>query len=205
MLKVILFFCLLSSSLLCAKPPVFVGIAGGTGSGKTTFAERIHEAFPESILISQDSYYKDLSHLTYAERAKMNFDHPNSLDFALLRQQLMDLKEGRAIERPIYSFCEHARIQATERIEPAQIVVVEGILLLAVPEIRELFDIKIFVDADDDIYNENIQIAELNSLNACLAVIKWKKYIGFYQDKNHENFTYYSTNDHNFLENDHCA
>jgi len=128
-----------------------VGIAGGTGSGKTTLAQKIHQAFPESILISQDSYYKDISHLPFEERKKTNFDHPNSLEFSLLRQHLVDLKNGQAIEQPIYNFHIHAREKKTERINPAKIVLVEGILLLAIPEVRDLFDIKIFVDTDDDV------------------------------------------------------
>ena len=128
-----------------------MGIAGGTGSGKTTLAQKIHQAFPESILISQDSYYKDISHLPFEERKKTNFDHPNSLEFSLLRQHLVDLKNGQAIEQPIYNFHIHAREKKTERINPAKIVLVEGILLLAIPEVRDLFDIKIFVDTDDDV------------------------------------------------------
>jgi len=132
--------------------PILIGIAGGTGSGKTTLAERIRAAFPDnSILISQDSYYKDLSHLSFDERAKTNFDHPASLDFALLRQHLIDLKEGKSIHCPIYSFHTHSRESETHFIEPAQLIIIEGILLLAVPEIRELFNLKVFVDSDDDI------------------------------------------------------
>lgn len=150
MFKALLIFCCLSIYAL-AKPPVLVGIAGGTGSGKTTLAQRIHQAFPGSVLISQDSYYRDLSHLPFEEREKTNFDHPNSLEFLLLRKHLLDLKNGQAIEQPTYSFHLHARERRTERIEPAQIILVEGILLLAVPEVRDLFDIKIFVDTDDDV------------------------------------------------------
>lgn len=150
MFKVLLIFCSLSMYAL-ARPPLFVGIAGGTGSGKTTLAERIHQAFPGSVLISQDSYYKDLSYLPFEERKKTNFDHPNSLEFSLLRKHLLDLKNGQAIERPTYNFHLHARESGTVRIEPAQIILVEGILLLATPEVRDLFDIKIFVDTDDDV------------------------------------------------------
>jgi len=132
--------------------PILVGIAGGTGSGKTTLAEKIREAFPkDSVLISQDSYYKDLSHLPFEERAKTNFDHPASLDFALLREHLIDLRKGKNVHCPIYSFHTHNRETGTRFIEPTQLIIVEGILLLAVPEIRELFDVRIFVDTDDDI------------------------------------------------------
>lgn len=134
-----------------ADLPIFVGIAGGSGSGKTTLAENICRIFPDSILISQDSYYKNLSHLPFEERAKQNFDHPNALDFSLLREHLLDLKNGKGIEQPSYNFHCHLREETTRWVEPAQIILVEGILLLAAPEVRDLFDIKIFVDADDDV------------------------------------------------------
>lgn len=143
------FYCVVAVAF--AQSPIFIGIAGGTGSGKTTLAEKIHEAFPASILICQDSYYRDISHLSLEERAKSNFDHPNSLEFSLLRKHLMDLKNGQGVAQPIYNFHRHAREERTHWIEPAQIVLVEGILLLAMPEIRELLDIKIFVDTDDDV------------------------------------------------------
>ncbi len=130
---------------------MLVGIAGGTGSGKTTLAEKIHQAFPGSVLISQDSYYKDLSHLPFEERAKANFDHPHSLEFSLLRKHLLELKNGQPIEQPTYSFHHHAREQRTTLVQPTEIILVEGILLLASPEVRDLFDIKIFVDTDDDV------------------------------------------------------
>src|SRR6185436_20505126 len=132
--------------------PMLIGIAGGTGSGKTTMAEKIQNAFPNhSVLICQDSYYKDISHLPLQERAKTNFDHPSSLDFDLLRLHLLELIKGRAIEQPIYNFKTHEREKTTRRIEPAQVIIVEGILLLAAIEVRDLFDLKIFVDTDDDI------------------------------------------------------
>ncbi|MBS0626880.1 MAG: AAA family ATPase, partial [Verrucomicrobia bacterium] len=150
MCKAFLIFCCVSISVF-AKQVVLVGIAGGTGSGKTTLAEKIHQAFPEAVLISQDSYYKDLSYLPMEERAKRNFDHLDSLDFTLLRKHLINLRNGFPIEQPIYSFHVHARENETKWIEPANIVLVEGILLLAAPEVRDLFDIKIFVDTDDDI------------------------------------------------------
>ncbi len=149
MIRTILLLCCLSTTVF-AKP-VFIGIAGGTGSGKTTLAEKIHAAFPESVLISQDSYYKDLAHLPMHEREKANFDHPDSLDFALLRDQLIDLKNGVAIEEPLYSFHTHSRVEGSRWIEPSNIVIVEGILLLASPEVRDLFDLKIYVDTQDDI------------------------------------------------------
>ena len=131
---------------------IIVGIAGGTGSGKTTLAHKIQEAFPlQSILISQDSYYKDLTHLNVEERNKVNFDHPDSLDFDLLKEQIIELKQGKAISKPLYNFHHHTRERFFENVEPAQIILVEGILLFAIPEVRNLFDIKIFIDADDDV------------------------------------------------------
>ena len=150
MLKIFFIFCCVSVSVF-ATSPIFIGIAGGTGSGKTTLAENIHQLFPESVLISQDSYYKDLSHFALEERVKINFDHPDSLEFSLLVKHLMALKGGQAIEQPIYNFHTHVRESWTKKIESAPIVLVEGILLFVVPELREFFDIKIFVDTDDDI------------------------------------------------------
>jgi uridine kinase len=137
---------------LSAQQPIFVGIAGGSGSGKTTVARKIQEAFgDEAVLIEQDSYYRDFSALTSEERANINFDHPRSLEFDLLRYHLEQLRENRSIEKPIYNFCTHLREQQTVRVEPRPVVIVEGILLLAVPEIRELLDLKIYVDNQDDI------------------------------------------------------
>jgi uridine kinase len=137
---------------LFAQEVTVIGIAGGTGSGKTTFARKIQEAFPgKTVLISQDSYYKDLSALSLDERDKVNFDHPDSLDFALLAQHLKDLKLGGLIEKPVYNFRIHSREEETERVSSNRIVIVEGILLFSIEEIRNQFDLKIFVDTDDDI------------------------------------------------------
>ena len=150
MLKIFSFFSCLSLSIF-GTVPIFVGIAGGTGSGKTTLAQNIHRAFPESALISQDCYYKDLSYLPFEERKQVNFDHPNSIEFSLLEKHLIDLKNGKAIEQPSYNFRTHSRETTTQLVEPAPIILVEGLLLLATPEIRDLLDIKIFVDTDDDV------------------------------------------------------
>ena len=132
---------------------IVIGIAGGTGSGKTTIARRIVEALPpdSAILLDHDSYYKDLSHLPLEERAKQNFDHPNALDNDLLVQHLRALRQGRGIDKPKYDFKTHTRLPETERIPWAPVVVLEGILILADPEIRGLLDIKVFVDTDADI------------------------------------------------------
>ena len=139
--------------LFAASPKkILIGVAGGTGAGKSTLAQKIHEAFPSnSVLLSQDFYYKPLTHLPVEERAKTNFDHPDSLDFSLMRQQLLALKNNQPIERPVYNFRCHQREEETRTVEPADIIIVEGILLFAVPEIANLFDLKFFIDADEDV------------------------------------------------------
>lgn len=115
-------------------------------------ARKIQEVYPSrTILISQDSYYKDLGHLSYEQRSQVNFDHPQSLDFEMLRSHLLDLKYDRNVNQPVYNFHTHSRDRQTHLVKPAEIIIVEGILLFAVPEVSELFDLKIFVDADDDI------------------------------------------------------
>ncbi|MEN9654274.1 MAG: uridine kinase [Chlamydiota bacterium] len=135
-----------------AAQPVFVGIAGGTGCGKTTLAERIVEAFPDDcVLISQDSYYKELGHLPLTDREKTNFDHPDSIDFALMQSHLQALARGTGVDVPVYNFRIHNRESYSTTVRPAKIVLVEGILILSIPELRDLFDIKIFIDADDDV------------------------------------------------------
>ncbi|WP_299112770.1 uridine kinase [uncultured Winogradskyella sp.] len=131
---------------------LIIGIAGGTGCGKTTVVNTILNELPEGEVgvISQDSYYKDTSHLSYEERVKINFDHPRSIDFELLEQHLKELKKGNSIDQPIYSFVKHNRTGDTISTKPRKVMIVEGILILTNPEIRELFDIKIFVHADSD-------------------------------------------------------
>ena len=131
---------------------LIIGIAGGTGCGKTTVVNQIIEELPENevVVISQDSYYNDLSHLTKEERSKVNFDHPNSIDFDLLIEQITQLKEGKTIQMPVYSFVEETRLPETVTIEPKKVIIVEGILVLSNPKLRELFDMKIFVHADSD-------------------------------------------------------
>lgn len=131
---------------------LIIGIGGGTGSGKTTVVNRIISESPpgEVTIISQDSYYKDLSHLDYESRTKVNFDHPNSIDFKLLCGHLAQLRKGESIEQPVYSFVEHNRTDETVTTHPKKVIVVEGILILTDPAIRDLFDIKIFVHADSD-------------------------------------------------------
>jgi uridine kinase len=131
---------------------LIIGIAGGTGCGKTTVVNQIVKQLPknEVVVISQDSYYKDLAHLTKEERGQVNFDHPNSIDFDLLIEQVKELRSGQAIEIPVYSFVEETRLEGTLKTEPKEVVIVEGILVLSNPRLRELFDIKIYVHADSD-------------------------------------------------------
>ena len=133
--------------------PFVVGIAGGTGSGKTTVAMAILQRTGKDKIayIQHDSYYKDLSELPPAQRATTNFDHPNSLDSRLMIEHIRQLKKGNAIEVPEYDFTTHTRKKETQRKEPKAIVLVEGILLFAEPEMRDLIDIKFFVDTDSDL------------------------------------------------------
>lgn len=129
-----------------------VGIAGGTGSGKTTVVRRIIDNLPkdEVAVLPQDSYYKDNSDLPLEERQKMNFDHPNSIEFELLIEHIKKLKSGQSIEMPIYSYITCTRAHETITILPLDVVIVEGILILTNQELRNLLDIKVFVDADAD-------------------------------------------------------
>ena len=131
---------------------LIIGIAGGTGCGKTTVVNQILDQLPEGEVgvISQDSYYKDTSHLNYDERVKINFDHPRSIDFELLESHLKELKQGNAIDQPVYSFVKHNRTGDTVKAKPRKVMIVEGILILTNPELRDMFDIKIFVHADSD-------------------------------------------------------
>ncbi|GIV61531.1 MAG: uridine kinase [Rhodothermaceae bacterium] len=133
--------------------PVVIGIAGGSGSGKTTVLRRILEAFgPERIaVLDHDAYYVDLSHLPMEARSRFNFDHPDALETDLMRAHLDELLAGRPIEKPIYNFTTHTREAATETVYPRPVIIIEGILVLAEPVLRERMDIKLFVDADDDI------------------------------------------------------
>ena len=133
--------------------PVIIGIAGGSGSGKTTVARNLVEDIaPGGVaVISQDSYYHDLQHLDVEERAKTNFDHPNSIDWDLMFEQLRDLRSGKAIEVPIYNYARHTRQDECLKIEPSRVVVVEGILVLVDKRLRQMMDIKLFVDIAADI------------------------------------------------------
>lgn len=131
---------------------IIIGIAGGTGSGKTTVVNKIIDSFPagEVAVIPQDSYYKDSSHVPVGQRSKINFDEPAAIEWTLLVDHLKQLKEGKAIEMPTYSYLTCTRQQETVHVEPRDVVIVEGILVLTDPVLRDMMDIKCFVDADPD-------------------------------------------------------
>ena len=131
---------------------LIIGIAGGTGSGKTTVVNQILNELPadEVCVISQDSYYNETENLSYQERTKINFDHPNAIDFNLLVTHLSQLRKGEIIKQPVYSFVTHNRTKDTLITHPRKVVIVEGILIFNSKRLRDLFDIKIFVHADTD-------------------------------------------------------
>ncbi len=134
------------------KDCIIIGVAGGSGSGKTTVANNLVKAFKaeDAVLVEQDAYYRELLNMSIEEKAKVNFDHPDSIEFELLRKHLEMLKEGKSIDRPIYDFTTYSRKEGAVKINSSKIIIVEGILIFAVPEIRELLDVKIFVDTDAD-------------------------------------------------------
>ena len=135
------------------KTPVIIGIAGGTGSGKTTVARAIYDRVGSDRIewISHDSYYRNFDALSPEERAKINFDHPDSLESELLTRHLDVLSKGSSVEVPVYDFATHSRKAETQRVEPRKVIIVEGILVLAEPELRKRIDIKLFVDTPADI------------------------------------------------------
>lgn len=133
--------------------PLVIGIAGGTGSGKTTVARGIAAALPTEAVtvLEHDSYYRDRLDLSYDERSQLNFDHPDSLETSLLVDHIVRMKRGEAIEVPAYDFTTHSRRAETKRVEPTPVLIVEGILVLSEEKLRAEFDIKLFVDTDSDI------------------------------------------------------
>ena len=135
------------------KPPLVLGIAGGSGSGKSTIAKSILASLADGqgILLQQDNYYRSQSHLPLSERASVNYDHPDALELDLLITHLDQLRTGMPILRPTYDFSTHDRAKAGERIQPAPVIVVEGILVLADDRLRSRFEVKLFVDTDSDI------------------------------------------------------
>lgn len=130
---------------------IIIGIAGGTGSGKTTLTRHLKDHFgPDVTVVGHDSYYKRQEGKTYEERALQNYDHPDAFDTDLLIQNLRELKEGRSIQCPVYSYVDHNRTDQTVEIFPTKVLIVEGILIFQDPVLREMFDIKIFVETDAD-------------------------------------------------------
>lgn len=131
---------------------IIIGIAGGTGSGKSTVAKEILSQLPDGDIafLPQDSYYKDSSHLPMDKRIEINFDHPDSIEFDLLISHIKELKKGNSVQQPIYSYITCSRAEETVLIKPAKIIVVEGILIFTDKELRKLMDLKVFVDADAD-------------------------------------------------------
>lgn len=131
--------------------PLIIGVAGGSGSGKTTLAKNLHLSIPNSIIISHDFYYKDNRDIPFEERLKINYDHPNSFDTALMVEQIEQLKQNISIQRPEYSFITYTRTDETVTVKPAPVIIIEGLLIFENKELLDLMDIKIFVDCDDDI------------------------------------------------------
>ncbi len=131
---------------------LIIGIAGGSGSGKTTVVKKIVSSLPKNsvTVISQDAYYKDNGHLAAEERAKINFDHPSSIEFSLLNKHIDELRENKSIEMPIYSYLTCSRSEETMKVEAHEVVIVEGILILTNKKLRDKMDIKVFVDAEAD-------------------------------------------------------
>lgn len=135
------------------RQPFVIGICGGTGSGKTTITNRLSLALSDSgvLVLQQDHYYKDLSHLPLEERTNRNFDHPNALDTDLFIEHVKQLRDGQAVERPVYDFTQHGRVAETVRLESQPAILIEGILIFENEALRNLMDIKIFVDTDADL------------------------------------------------------
>lgn len=136
------------------KKTIVIGIAGGTASGKTSISKQLKECYEDTssvVIIRQDDYYKDQSHLTMEERVKTNYDHPLVFDNDLFVEQLLQLIKGEVIQKPTYDFVEHTRSDVVERIEPSDVIVIEGLFILEDEKLRNLCDIRIYVDTDDDI------------------------------------------------------
>ncbi|KRM19030.1 uridine kinase [Ligilactobacillus hayakitensis DSM 18933 = JCM 14209] len=135
------------------KKPIIIGVTGGSGSGKTTVSRAIFEQLKghSLLMIEEDSYYNDQSNVSFEERVKTNYDHPNAFDTDLLVSQINELLNWKSIEKPIYDYKQHTRSQETVTVEPKEVIILEGIMVLNDPRLRDLMDIKIFVDTDDDI------------------------------------------------------
>lgn len=147
------------------KKPMIIGIAGGSASGKTTIAQKLYETFEKTnsvVIIREDDYYKDQSELTYEERCKTNYDHPLAFDHDLLKKQLKELIEGKSIVKPTYDFTVHNRSDKTENIEPKDVIILEGLFVLEDQDLRDLLDIKVYVDTPYDIRFIRRMIRDVN-------------------------------------------
>ncbi|MCR5182940.1 MAG: uridine kinase [Clostridia bacterium] len=134
------------------KDAIIIGIAGGTGCGKSTMIRKIKEEFNDEIcILSHDFYYKQHNDITFEERKKINYDHPNAFDTDIMIEHIRELARGNAIDRPVYDFTIHNRVDETVRVEPARVIVVEGILIFENKELRDLCDIKVYIDTDADV------------------------------------------------------
>lgn len=132
--------------------PIIIGIAGGTGSGKTTLINEIQKDFKDEIVtLSHDYYYKKIDNLSFEEREKLNYDHPNSFETDLMVEHLKELKKNKNINRPVYNFVEHRRMEETIEVSPAKVIIAEGILIFENKDLLDLFDIKVYVDTDADV------------------------------------------------------
>ncbi|MDH3425446.1 MAG: uridine kinase [Acidimicrobiia bacterium] len=145
----------MESSFPWPKPdtegPLVIGIAGGSGSGKTTVAHALSESVPAASIIEHDAYYWARDDEPFEQRTKVNYDHPDAFETSLLVEHLKQLRQGQAIDKPIYDYAQHTRSGETRRVEPTPVIIIEGILVLAEAELRELMDLKVFVDTDADI------------------------------------------------------
>ncbi len=134
------------------EKPIIIGIAGGTGSGKTTLVKKLNDVLGDEVVaLTHDYYYKAYDHLELKDRKRLNFDHPNLFDTDMLINDLTALKDGKSIERPIYSFAEYTRMKETVRVDPKKVIIIEGILIFENKELRDLLDIKVYVDTDADV------------------------------------------------------
>lgn len=134
------------------ETPIIIGIAGGTGSGKTTLVKKLNDVLGDEVVaLTHDYYYKAYAHLDLEDRKKLNFDHPNLFDTDMLISDLKALKAGESIERPIYSFVEYTRMKETVKVDPKKVIIIEGILIFENKELRDLLDIKVYVDTDADV------------------------------------------------------
>ena len=154
------------------KDVIVIGIAGGTGCGKSTMINRIKEEFSEQIsIISHDFYYKQHNDIPFEERKLLNYDHPDAFDTDLMVEHIRALAEGEAVERPVYDFTIHNRIDETVTVRPAKVIIVEGILIFECKELRDLFDIKVFIDTDADVRIIRRIIRDVNERGRTLSSV----------------------------------